>query len=202
MSNRGLTALVLGHSFTRRLSTWLVSNHVFNFNVDSGRLQVFLHGLGGATVLSALRDDRRSVWREASLVRDLEANIVVLDIGSNDLCRPGIEPNLLVQSIFSFIQLCRSYGASSFVVMEILPRTGRARFNDRAAHCNRLLASMCLSLPDVYFWTHSRNNFCRRFLSDYVSRDGDHVDVARGMHRYFMSVRGALLMAERHLLSP
>ena len=44
--------------------------------------------------------------------------------------------------------------------------------------------------------------FLPTFLSDYVSRDGVHGDVARGMHRYFMSVHGALLMAERHLPSP
>ena len=72
------TTLILGHSFVKRLSRWLVQNHIRNMNIDDSRLQVYLHVVGGATVLSSDRENSRSVWQEVSLTRDLTTSLVIL----------------------------------------------------------------------------------------------------------------------------
>ena len=194
-----LSAVIIGHSFVKRLARWLVLHHVVNFNVDADRIEVFLHGVSGACASTTGVRRNRSLIGEASLVRDLSASIVVIDIGSNDLCLPGVEPDSLVRSIFSLVDLCFAHGARFVVVAEVLPRRGRPVFNDKVAASNRLLAEACTGSPCTYFWRHRKNNFNTRFLTDFVSRDGVHVDNLRGMPKYFMSMRGAILFAERRL---
>ena len=54
-----------------------------------------------ATASGGRRD--RCITGEASLVRDLSASIVVIDIGSNDLFLPGVEPVSLARSINSLV---------------------------------------------------------------------------------------------------
>ena len=66
-------------------------------------------------------------------------------------------------------------------------------------HAYTLLFTACQQSPNFIFWAHSRNNFNKRFADSFVADDGVHVHPVRGMPRYFMSVRSALLFAERRL---
>lgn len=45
------------------------------------------------------------------------------------------------------------------------------------------------------FWSHIRNDFNRRFLSDYVANDGIYVH-DKGLPRNYSSVRGSILEAD------
>lgn len=186
--------LILGHSFTKRLQRWCVENHRINMNLDHNRFQVYWHGISGGNLKNAHHP--KSIWSDAHLVFDLQVDIVFLDIGSNDLCDPSIHPEDLVQQLLEFTKLLISQGCMIVVVSEILHRQTPGTYNANVDRTNSLLCSACRQTSSLYFWTHSRNNFNRCFLSDYVAHDGVHVDSIRGMPLYYSSVRGALLYAD------
>ena len=119
------TVAVIGHSFVRHLKEWTVANNVYNMNLDSSRVQVFLHGVGGAVVTKYEKEHRKSIWCEASLIRDLGANAVVLDIGSN-LCCPNVDSGFLTECIMEFAYYSLNSGATCVIIMEILRRKDQA----------------------------------------------------------------------------
>ena len=190
-------AVILGHSFTKRLSRWCIENDKVNMALDKSRFQVYWHGISGASICNP--GHSKSLWAESSVIAELEADIVFLDIGSNDLCCPQTTPEQLSAQILTFAAHLHQRGCSIVIVGEILPRTGAVHFNSKVDLTNELLASQCNPANGSYFWRHSRNNYNKRFLSDYISSDGIHVDPDRGMSRYFSSVRGAVIFAERFL---
>lgn len=74
-------------------------------------------------------------------------------------------------------------------------------FNEKADAVNHRLAEICTQNTRLMFWLHSTNNFNVKFISEYVARDGIHVNNMMGMPRYYRSVRGACLHAELTLQS-
>ena len=74
-------ALIIGHSFVRRLRSDLERNFDARADIHFGldqSMDVFLYGVGGLTV-SQLRG------RCSRPVRDVSPDIVLLEIGTNDL---------------------------------------------------------------------------------------------------------------------
>ena len=187
--------LILGHSFTRRLQKWCVDNHRINLNLDSNTFQVFWHGIGGGNIL--FPHHPKCLWSEAHLVSDLDANIVFLDIGSNDLCDSSILPEDLVQQLLDFGHYLISLGCTRVIFSEILHRRYSDTYNWKVDCTNNMLFSESKQVPNFIFWAHSRNNYNKRFLTDYVAPDGIHIDTVRGMPRYYSSVRGAIIYAAR-----
>ena len=186
--------LILGHSFTRRLQSWCVEHKLGNLNLDCSRIQIFWHGIGGATITG-----RKSLWDDVSLVSDLDIDAVFIDIGTNDLCNFRISPKDLADRMISFAEHLISHGCKIVVFSEILHRRDSNHFNNKVDSTNTLLKTRCLSHPKLRFWSHSRNRYNRRFTQEYVAPDGVHVDAERGMPRYYASVWGACLQAERFL---
>ncbi|WAQ99023.1 hypothetical protein MAR_023396 [Mya arenaria] len=171
--------LIIGHSFTRRLSSWCVQNGQANMNIDSSRLQVFWHGQGGATIVHPSHS--KSLWKELHMATDLDATMTFVDIGSNDLCNPTATPSIVANAIISFAQDLLSGGCKVVIISEILPRQGASVYNQQVADTNAQLEGFFYGAPQMIFWRHSRNNYNKRFLTDYVAPDGIHVDPSRGM---------------------
>ena len=119
--------LALGHSFTRRLRDWCICNGIYNLNLNSSQMTVFVHGIGGAKIV-----DTKSIWRELDLISNLQIDRVVLDLGSNDLCSPNRTPLAVAEAILSFARLCTNHGASSVCIMGMLPRSSQDLFNRHA----------------------------------------------------------------------
>lgn len=189
--------LVLGHSFTRRLQKWCVDNHLANMNLDPNRFQVYWHGISGGTIMHPARP--KSLWSEMDVACNLGADIVFLDIGSNDLCDRHTSAEALFQQLLAFARALISSSCRTVVFSQILHRQGSSDYNSRVDSTNSLLREACDGDSNLIFWSHSRNNYSRRFLSDYVATDGVHVDNIRGMPRYYSSVRGALIFAANKL---
>lgn len=95
------------------------------------------------------------------------------------------------------LRICRS--PSYVVVIEIPPRLFQHMFNAAATLVNELLSYRCTTRPNTYFLCHTRNNFNTRFLTEFVSEDGIHMDRLNGIATYFMLLRGTVLLAERHV---
>ena len=188
--------LILGHSFTRRLQTWCMRNHHPNLNLLTDRFQIYWHGIGGATIMPHLR---KSLWSEISLVSDLDISAVFLDLGTNDLGSSNVTSEQLVERLINFSAELIARGCKVVLFSEILHRKNDTHFNNKVDRANALLKLRCSNNPHLIFWSHCRNNFNRRFTKDYISADGVHVDNDRGMPRYYTSVRGACIFAERFL---
>ena len=91
--------LILGHSFVRRLchdlETGFDQREDVNFNLE-GTATVFMHGVGGRTVPKLRKFDLHVVKR-------LSPDIIILEIGTNDLTRNG--PEIVGSEIDDFVRL-------------------------------------------------------------------------------------------------
>ena len=181
-SNR-LNVLLMGHSFVRRLRGWSFDNQRLNLNLDRNRVSVFWHGVGDDIVVrprskcAEMFQDRnctmarKLLWNDMHLISDLDIQLAILEIGTNNLSRPN---------------------ACSAKISSVI--------DHKVDALNEKLELVSPAQSNVYFWRHSRNNFNVRFLQDYVASDGIHVDRVKGMARYYSSIRGALIFSENALL--
>ena len=96
------TALILGNSFVKRLQRnlhWGFNSRAScDFNL-SGTASVRLHGIGGRTVQTLHANDLH-------VVRDLAPDIVILEIGTNDLSK--LPPEKFGSAIEDLVRLFQS----------------------------------------------------------------------------------------------
>lgn len=175
-------------------ATWTIGA---DLGVSAQYSTVFYHGIGGLKV--------EGLIAELQLVRELGPRAVIVDIGTNDLSCPDVDPCRLASRIVSFAQSVLALDTVSEVVLcQILPRvalrpTGRRRFPTRADFnearfvVNRTLDSLTRDLPHIQYWRH------RGMHADweqYFDRCGVHLN-AVGMRKYVRSIRGAAQFAAR-----
>ena len=98
MARTSPVVLILGHSFVRRLchdlETGFDQRADVNFNLE-GIAVVFMHGAGGQTVLKLRMFDLH-------VVKGLSPDIIILEIGTNDLTRSG--PEVVGSEIDDFVR--------------------------------------------------------------------------------------------------
>lgn len=89
-------ALVLGHSFVRRLKEFAAQNHSdgpYDLNLGSSNVCfIVFHGIEGRIVDKMIRND-------LDKIRSAAPNVVVLELGSNDLCDKDSDPETIALSI-------------------------------------------------------------------------------------------------------
>lgn len=172
--------LIFGHSFTRRQQVWCMEHQVHNLNFISDRNLLAWRWCCKIVLC-------KSRWSDVSIVPDLNINVTFLDIGSNGLCQ------LLYLTPLYNSQLRRE--CSVVALSEILPRLEHRCFSETVKATNHYISEHWSKHPKLKFWTHSRNNFNKRFLTDHVANESVHIESECGMARYYSSVHGACLMA-------
>ena len=110
-------ALILGHSFVRRLKRDLElgfdSCAAYDFRLR-GTASVHLHGVGGRTVQTLQENDLH-------VVRDLAPDIVILEIGTNDLTHTP--PEIVGSNIDDLVRLLvRDFAVRAVGVCGVIPR--------------------------------------------------------------------------------
>ena len=112
--------LIISHSFVRRLQEYMFrrndSNKVVGADIGISEQfsKVFYRGIWGLTL--------DGLMHELPLVRDLAVRGVILDIGSNDLSAPHIDPVNLAKRIVDFAKLVATVDSvAEVVVCQILP---------------------------------------------------------------------------------
>ena len=129
-----------------------------------------------------------------------------MDIGTNELSCPGVDPALIASRIVSFGQSVFALRTVSEVVLcQLLPRvairpTGRRRFPVRADFnearfvVNRTLEGLTRDLTHIQYWRH------RGMHADWepyiFGRFGVNLN-AVGMRKYVRSIRGAAQFAAK-----
>ena len=109
-------ALVLGHSFVHRLKAFANKNRSSrNLNLED-TCQVYLSGIGGQTVYKLMRLD-------LAKLHVLQPNVVVLEIGSNDLRDISSDPEMVGSTIITLIDRLRvEFSVDWVVVCQTLPQ--------------------------------------------------------------------------------
>jgi lysophospholipase L1-like esterase len=190
MASSKPTILILGHSFVRRLRSDLSSN--FDSRADryfglqaTGNIHLF--GVGGRTVPS-FRE------RDLHVVSSFCPDIVILEIGTNDLSQTG--PEVVGSEIEDLVSLLRrDFSVWIVCVCSVIPRGKTYRnhllFNGNAKTLNEVVKVLLYSMPHVFCWTHK----CfTNPLSDPFLPDGVHVHRG-GQYVLYRSFRGAILKA-------
>ena len=185
------SVLVLGHSFIRRLRDDLRSH--FDSRADdtfglSDDAIVHLHGVGGLTVARLRRD--------LGMVSSLSPQVVILELGTNDLTR--LRPEVAGSEIEELVRLLLdTFSVWVISVCKALPRVRAPFFNATASILNQYLCGVLEPIPSVFCWRHG--GFDNPSLHPYFP-DGLHVN-SFGQYCLYHSYRGAILKALRMLSS-
>lgn len=89
---------------------------------------------------------------------DFRPNIILLEIGSNDLCNPAIQPDNLADHIRELVTFLHfNYQVDHIIVNEVLPRLQPqavvSLYNHRITSLNRSLRRTLRLLPFITFWS-------------------------------------------------
>ena len=184
-------ALVLGHSFARRIGECIDSSRAEDrysgdFNL-SNVCDVEICGVGGRTV-------DRMIKLDLEKIRSTAPNVVILELESNDVCDSSCDAATTALSLVALTELLLSELAIQLIVVcQILPRKRQPfeGYNDRVSQVNTLVRESLRDIPRKKFWNHrglinpTTNIYCY---------DGIHLDNVGNRARY-RSYRGAILYA-------
>lgn len=188
-----MKTVIIGHSFVRDLGIYVAQSiSRSNLNLSLSERSVEIWGRGGL-----LLSNLRSYW--ASVI-NTAPDVVLLDIGGNDIDCGRLPINVLATHLLSFCRLLLTeYRVKVVVILEVPYRARVCRghwrsarqLNDAIHRFNSMCLSMCNSFPGqrVRFWHHVG-------LVDgwqqYLKRDGVHLNKL-GMAKYYRSVRSATI---------
>lgn len=186
-----LSVCLIGHSFVTRLQRYMQTNsQLRNLKLDSDYFNVFTCSRGGLRVAQL----------PAFVSLSTTPHMCFIQIGENDLLRCDV--NKLTTDILSFASyLHEGVGIPIVIVGQLLRRQPWASsrdFNVKIVEANLLLKAQCSKHEGIYFWHH------RGFWSDlnFLCHDGVHLQCPRSsvhvvtsspMHKYWRSIRSAIL---------
>lgn len=130
--------LILGHSFVKRLKSAL--SNAFDSRAKSNfdllkSAEIYLHGIGGRTV-------EKLHTHDVHFVRKLKPDIVILEIGTNDLS--SLAPEVVGSAIEELIVLLKTIPSVSIMCLcRVIPR---ARFTP---HPQRFYELACKSFETI-----------------------------------------------------
>ena len=166
--------MVLGHSFVWRLEKFLnetalpcLPSHLIN----STNTTLRFNGIGGQTVPQLRRV-------AVSEIRRCQPHLLIIEIGSNDLCNPHVTPDQLAQDIFNFIQTCYYHHKVPFtIVNQVLKRNhlppALPSYNERVFRLNTLLHNKFQNIEFAVFWYH---HSLTRAKTPILALDGIHLN--------------------------
>ena len=184
--------LILGHSFVRRLKDDLAARFdaraAPNVHLpESGH--VSLYGTGGRTV------DKIHAY-DLSLVLKYKPDIVILELGTNDLST--LRPEVVGSKIDDLAQVLRDqYKVRVIGVCQVVnrniphTRSPDCDFNAKAAVLRQYLSVILADQHNIFLWEHKEFYRSDRTL---LSLDGVHCN-AQGQYCLYRSYRGAILKA-------
>lgn len=212
--------LIIGSSFIRRLRDYSARMGSKKVNPELGlgdQLQVFWVGVSGATVESLDSDKSAMRW----VFTQVKPQVVVVQLGSNDLNprRLSDEDRLLTEREFAFkvgghlLSTVEEWGLEGgfrqSVVCEVLPRKDPCihtedvpAFNRKVEYLNHYMETCCETNPGVKFYTHKAFHSEGNLEKAIDPEDGVHLTEDFGLHRYYRSIRGAVLHGVRSAYPP
>ncbi len=187
-------ALIFGHSFTKRMERYLTLKPL---DLNQQYSYIFTQGIPGATV--------ETLTDHIEFIRDVDPCVLLLDLGSNDLCDPNVSHFTYSRQLISLIgKLLYSSDIPSLkmvVVLPILhrgtswqPRSGQrnlVQFNQVVTLSNQLIREQADTLPGIHFYWSDKFPKTPVNLEKYL-QDGVHLK-PQALQKYRKVYRGALI---------
>ena len=141
---------------------------------------------------------------------DFLPQIIVLDLGTNDLSNPVNTPESVAHSLYSLGKhILFSFGVKRVIVIQILQRCRPTQlvcyrvdvgwFNERADKANRLLSVLLKDCPGLVYWKQ-KGLWQHDALQQAILPDGVHLSFT-GNKKYFKNIRAAVVSAKKELQS-
>lgn len=196
---------IMGHSFVSRLQHFIRLSHAYNanLNLDNSLCNISYSALPGGTI-KKFRDSQMPILMNSHV------DVVVIQIGSNDLCKLSLDPRSLSANIINLVRdLHVQSGVTNVVVMQILHRhiprnPAKSRgldvvnYNQRVDVLNGLLSESLRDISYALFWKHKGLiNFAN--LEAAMTDDGVHLNQTVGYKKYLHNIRSAVQYSIRHM---
>ena len=149
---------------------------------------IIFNGIGGRTVDKLIRNDLNKI-------RNAAPDIVVLELGSNDLCVSDCDPETIALSIVALAELLLKELSLQFIaVCEVTVRQNEpfVGYNDKAALLNSHLRELLREIPATKCWQH--RGLIKPTNNAVYAPDGIHLNYM-GNKALYRSYRGAILRA-------
>lgn len=183
------SALILGHSFVKRLKNDILKQFdartSFNFDLQS-QVAVHMFGIGGRTV------DKVRAY-DLPVVAKLEPDIIILELGTNDLTcfRPEVVGSKIVDLVSYLLE---TFSVRVIGVCLVIPRgkssTDASMFNRSVSIFNQYIKVVFEDYTNVFCWSHDSLMKPESYLLD----DDVHLN-SYGQYKLYRSYRGAILKA-------
>lgn len=179
-----------------------MSDHNLALNLDPAEFMVQFSGRRGANV-STLRGNME-------IISDFEPHIVVLQIGSNDLCNQANSAEMVAGAIFALAEhiVTKFKPVQRVVMMQILHRMTPSRpvrykvdidmYDDKVDQVNSILATLARDHMNVRYWKH-KGLFQPHILQLALEADGTHLNWSQGYPKYFKNIRAAIVSMRNEL---
>ena len=178
--------LILGHSFIRRLAGFLQKRgHEHLMAKLSSLGSVNFHGVGGRTVAKVRKFD-------LSIIRRLSPDIIVLELGSNDLTKlPGQTVGSELETLVRYLH--DEFNVKSIAVFQVIRRHSPecTAYNFKVTKLHLYLKAVLEPIPYCFYWRH--RGFWNSRENIYLP-DGVHLNDL-GNLKLFRSIRGAVIKA-------
>ena len=186
--------LIIGHSFIRRLQNDVHERHDLHSNLNLDQCVVQYYGVGGATVASLLHD-----FRLREKLEEFRPDVVILQIGGNDVCETNVGPETIACRIVDFSEKIGQFrSVKAVVTCELFPRLSPRNisaelYEFRRNIMNNMISVMLEHTSDCFFlfWKHLR--LTHSPLPIFL-RDGTHLSFI-GQKKFYRSIRLSILHA-------
>ena len=191
-----MNTLILGHSYIHRLNAYLHSPKNTNLLSNTANHNITCIGEGGAFF-----DGRKynCLRHKGNLhLSSTNTQILIVALGTNDLDR-GMAPDKVAWRLYLMAAGLQIEHHIRYVFIEQILYRDPVKFPDfnwRADAANEKVQHLVTNLSNtrVRYWEHRNFKNPRRPL---ICGDGVHLNQV-GMAKYWRSLRGAILYAERH----
>ena len=198
--------LITGHSFVRRYRDYLNrkyrSQNNYNKSLGLPRENIYIVGKGG------LEANGKGLNLITTKAKQVNPNIVVIELGSNDLAIQAIDEKEQVnKTLHQLFYLCKQLfdlGVQKIVLCEIVNcrklrgSTTQAEFDRKRQYFNQLLNNLNKLNPDIIIWKHKRSTL-RNLKDGVISSDQIHITTDYGLKLYNFSIRAALIKGLKSL---
>ena len=183
--------VVLGHSFVSRFQRFCNEQGIFSLGLDSSCFDVEYLGYGGLSLMQK----RRLHSQDSKLTG---SDLVILDIGSNDLSTASYLPEQFALDLMSYASfLVIGLGVSRVAILQQLcrERLPFQDYNDHIVRSNNAVQTLVQTsdLP-VVFWKHRGMWNCHLSV---LGSDGIHLSNDIGNPKYLRSLRDCVIRVSR-----